>query len=208
MDKILYLLLQREAHARPISLTTSEIGRLSGMSQQSASRKLVRLEKDGYIERGRDGIKLTKKAYEEMSALYSTLKAVFEGNRLEIEGTIVKGLGEGGFYVSLPGYRKQFRKKLGFDPFPGTLNIRVEKKDEWKRQRILQDEPVIISGFRKRKRSYGDLFAYRCKLDGKSCAAIFPVRTHHGPDIIEIVCPFNAKKALGKKDGDRVKIVL
>jgi riboflavin kinase len=208
MDEILLLLLRRGAHRRPLRLTTSELGALAGMSQQNASRKLTQLEAEGYIERGNDGIRLTGKAYNELSGVYSALKAAFEGGGLEIEGRLVKGLGEGGFYVSLEGYRMQFMEKLGFRPFPGTLNVMMKDEDRWKRQRILQAEPVIISGFRDKERTYGDLFAYRCRLDGRGCAIIFPLRTHHGPDIIEIVCPFNAKKEIGKKDGDRVKVVV
>ncbi len=206
MDEILLLMLRRGAHRRPLALTTTEMGSLTGMSQQNASRKLRQLESEGYVTRERDGLSLTRKAYDELSGVYASLRTAFEGSKLEVSGTIAKGLGEGGFYVSLPGYRNQFREKLGFEPYPGTLNIRLSEDERWKRQAILQGEPVTVSGFRDKERTYGDLFAYKCRLDGKECAIIFPLRTHHGPDIIEMVCPFNAKRELGKKDGDRVKV--
>ncbi len=208
MDEILILLLRKGAHKKPLRITTGELGSLAGMSQQNASRRLAALGRSGYIERKGDGVMLSEKANDELAGLYSSLKGVFEGGRLEIEGTIVKGLGEGSFYMSLPGYRKQIKGRLDFDPYPGTLNIRLDGGQEWKRQRLLEGEPVVIPGFRDRERTYGDIFAFRCKLEGRDCAIVVPLRTHHGPDILEIICPFNAKRTLRKKDGERVKVII
>jgi riboflavin kinase len=208
MDDILLLLLRHGAHLRPLKMTTTEVGLEAGMSQQNASRKLAVLEEGGYVERGKDGIMLTKKAYEELAAAYSSMKSAFEGSPIRMNGMIVKGLGEGGYYVSMGGYRRQMKEKLGFDPYPGTLNIKIDNEDLWKKQHVLQKDPVTISGFRDGRRSYGDLFAYRCKVDGQDCVLIVPLRTHHGPQIIEVICPFNFKKRLGKKDGDIVKVVV
>jgi riboflavin kinase len=206
MDEILLLLLRKGAHLKPLRITTSEIGAQTGMSQQNASRKLLSLEGDGFIQRGKDGIRLTKRSYDELAAQYVVLKAVFEGKRLEIEGRITAGLGEGRFYVSMEGYRRQIKEKLGFDPFPGTLNIVLD--DTWKKQSLLQLEPIIISGFRDHDRTYGDLFAYPCRLGDHECAVIVPLRTHHGPEIIELISPLNLKKEFNKKDGDRVRVLV
>ncbi|MFN7991462.1 MAG: DUF120 domain-containing protein [Candidatus Micrarchaeia archaeon] len=206
MERILLLLLKMGAAAKPVRLTTSEIGTETGMSQQNASRMLVVLEAEGQIERSKDGIRLTKRAYDRLASDYAILKTAFEGGKLAIEGTITKGLGEGGYYVSMDGYRNQIKEKLGFDPFPGTLNILMD--EPWKKQQLLQLEPVIIAGFRDKERTFGDLFAYRCRLGKHECAIIVPLRTHHGPEIIEIISPIDIKKGLRKKDGDRVKVVV
>jgi len=206
MDRILVLLLRKGAHERPLRITTSELGNLAGMSQQNASRRLSYLEGEGLVERSRDGIMLTRRGRDSLSELYSELKGAFEPGGLLIEGTVVKGLGEGRFYMSLPGYRSQIEKKLGFDPFPGTLNIKIDESEAWKRKRVLDGEPIHISGFRDKERTFGNLFAYRCTLGGRECAMIFPLRTHHGPEVIEIVCPFNAKKTLGLKEGAKAAV--
>ncbi|MFH0884960.1 MAG: DUF120 domain-containing protein [Candidatus Micrarchaeota archaeon] len=206
MDEMLILLLRKGAHTKPCRLTTAELGELCGMSQQNASRKISALEEDGLVERRKDGIILTGKGNGELAGLYSSLKNVFEGAKLEFSGTIVRGLGEGSFYMSLEGYRKQIRERLGFAPFPGTLNIRLDDDERWKRQRLLENEPVIISGFKDRDRTYGELYAYRCRIEGKEGAVIVPLRTHHGPEILELICAFNAKTELGKKDGGRVRV--
>jgi len=208
MDEVLLLLLRHGAHLRPVRMTTTELGAEAGMSQQNASRTLALLEKRGYLERKENGITLTKKACGELGDAYAAMKRAFEGGRLEISGAIVRGLGEGKYYLSLDGYRRQIQKALGFIPFPGTLNLRMASGDVWKRQQLLRMEPIIISGFTDGKRTYGDLFAYRCRLEGADCAIIVPMRTHHGPEVIEVISSFDIKKKLGKKDGGKVRLTV
>jgi len=206
MDEMLILLLRKGAHAKPCRLTTAELGHLAGMSQQNASRRISALAGAGMLVRNKDGIMLTAKGYHELAGLYSSLKAVFDGGKLEFSGIIVRGLGEGSFYMSLEGYRKQIREHLGFDPFPGTLNIRLDEDERWKRQSLIESEPIIISGFKDKNRTYGELYAYRCRVEGRDGAIIVPLRTHHGQEILEIIFPFNAKAELRKKDGARVRV--
>ena len=43
-----------------------------------------------------------------------------------IRGRLVGGIGLGRHFTRLDWARRQFIDKLGIDPFPGTLNVRVE----------------------------------------------------------------------------------
>ena len=204
MDEVLLLLLRLGAHRDPVRITTSEIGAEAEMSQQNASRRLALLEEQGYIERKDGEVKITKKGMKEISEEYSILKKVFD-SKIEITGTIIEGLGEGKYYMSLKGYRNQVKEKMGFSPYPGTLNIRIGKGS---RDQILAGEPIVIKGFTNKDRTYGDIFAFPCKLEGKQAAIIVPLRTSHGPDILEVVSSFDIKEKLRKKNGDRVTVVL
>src|SRR5918912_644876 len=44
---------------------------------------------------------------------------------IDFKGTIVSGMGEGAYYMSLAGYKKQFKEKLGYEPYPGTLHVKL-----------------------------------------------------------------------------------
>jgi riboflavin kinase len=99
------------------------------------------------------------------------------------------------------------KEKLGFDPFPGTLNIKLSKRELWKKEQLLATDAIVIEGFRSKERSYGDIYAYPCTLEGNTCAVIVPLRTSHGPNIIEIVCGFDIRKRFRKKDGDIVRVI-
>jgi riboflavin kinase len=204
MDEILLLLLKHGAHKKPVKLTTAEVGAGIGTSQQTASRRIVALETEGWIKRGPGGLGLTKKSHDEVAREYAVLKSVFD-EKLEISGVVETGIGEGRYYLGLEGYKKQMKENLGFEPFPGTLNIRIN--EQWKKEQLLANEPIIISGFRKKERTYGDIYAYPCMLEKHNCAVIVPMRTSHGPEIVEIVCGFDIRKKLNKKDGDIVTVV-
>ena len=43
-----------------------------------------------------------------------------------MRGKILSGLGQSQRFLTWEGYRHQFASKLGFAPFPGTLNVLLE----------------------------------------------------------------------------------
>ena len=66
ISEIELYLLQKGAHKEPKRITTNDIAAETGVSQQTASRKLIELEKGGKIERVGAKLFLTPKAVEGM----------------------------------------------------------------------------------------------------------------------------------------------
>jgi riboflavin kinase len=118
-------------------------------------------------------------------------------------GKVVSGLGEGQGYISMDGYRSQIRKLLGFDPFPGTLNLRLESPFA-----LPEDEAIVISGFISASRSYGSCKCYPCKIGGRKCAIIRPDRSAYPPSLIEIIAPVHLRESMNLQDGDEVEVGL
>ena len=85
-------------------------------------------------------------------------------------------MGEGGYYICQPEYMEQFQKKLGFRPFEGTLNILVDKEDVSKLE-ILRNTGLLINGFERDGRTFGNVLAYKAKIRNKGCAVIAPERS-------------------------------
>ena len=114
---------------------------------------------------------------------------------MEITGTIVNGLGEGALYVKK--YNKYFLEKLGFEAFPGTLNLRVQTPFEWK-------NPILIA-----PQEQG-LFPVECKeviINNKLRGAVVrPTKTAHLKEVLEIIAPVNIKEYFNLKEVDRVRI--
>lgn len=198
-----------------IFTSSKAIGSDLGISQQTASRKLIILEKLGLIDRrvqkGGEYIKISNDGIELLKGIASILSIkVLEKtyNVITLEGKVVSGLGEGRYYMSLEGYVRQVIKKLGFKPYPGTLNIRLTDKSELMKRVVLETfPPIMIKGFSNGRRTYGDVKAYRAKVNGLEPAAlIIPVRTSHKIDIIEVIAPYYLRERLGLKDGDTVKV--
>jgi riboflavin kinase len=209
-------LLQRGAHYNFIVITTSDLGKDIKRSQQAASRHLLDLENAGYIERLRKGqtfrIKITNRGYSEIESLYSTLKSAIESIpfTIDFEGTVVSGMGEGAYYMSLEGYRKQFKEKLGFEPYPGTLNVKLIDQIFMNARREIGRYPsVFINGFSDNMRTYGWVKCYKANINKgavNSAAALVLERTHYDDSMLEIIAPICLKEAVGIQNGDRISI--
>ena len=211
----LYKLIEVGAYPDEVIFTTTELATLVGSSQQTASRHLIELEKRGLIHRvrlgRRESIKIMPAGAKHLDSMFLTLKRAFEMKKTELafEGTVFSGLGEGAYYMSQDGYRKQFAEKLGFTPYPGTFNVRVRKEDQAD-VRMLEASPfILIEGFTNGNRSFGPAKCFQGKIGDKySCALISPVRTHYEGDVVEIISGEYLRKALHAKDGDSVKVVM
>jgi len=209
----LYKLIEVGAYPDEVIFTTTELAKLLGASQQTASRHLIELEKMGLIHRvrlgRRESIKIVPAGAKHLDNMFLTLRRAFEMKKAELlfEGAVFSGLGEGAYYMSQDGYRKQFVEKLGFDPYPGTFNLRVRKEDQ-EDVRMLEASPfILIEGFTNGNRSFGPAKCFQGKVADKfPCALISPVRTHYEGDVVEIISKEYLRKALQAKDGDVVKV--
>jgi len=122
-----------------------------------------------------------------------------------LEGTVASGLGEGAYFMSMQHYKDEIKKKLGFDAFEGTLNIKTDKENIDPLKKI---NPIIIAGFEKDGKKFGGASCYTAKLNGTDGAIIIPDINKHKDDIIEFIAPVNLKSELNIKDGDKIKIEL
>ncbi|MCL7390251.1 MAG: DUF120 domain-containing protein [Thaumarchaeota archaeon] len=192
-------------------MSTSTIAQHLGTSQQSASRILIQLEQNGYIEKIIVGkttlIRLTNKGLDELKNLYIVLKSIFEKPvEIILEGRVFSGLGEGFYYISLPQYFEQIKEKVGFTPYPGTLNIQLLSKDSIENRMLLEKiADIPIDGFSNGQRTYGGAKCIRALFNGEQEAAlIFVERTHYGRDIVEVIAPVYLRGKYNLRDGDKV----
>ncbi|MBP1912497.1 DUF120 domain-containing protein [Thermococcus stetteri] len=207
MKKILMLiqLSKRNAIGKPVRVTMRELADALNTSPHTVLRILAELENEGLIERRTVG----KKTYVEilpegLNFLKKICDEILEAvSDRVIVGEVVSGLGEGAYYVKQ--YSPLIEEYLGFKPFPGTLNVKMLfPKTVF--DAVLNVRPVIIPGFVKDGRLFGDVRAYRVQVNGIEGAIVVPSRTIHPPRIAEIVAPVNLRKTLKLKDGDRVRI--
>src|SRR3972149_2541152 len=108
-------LIAQGARHNFVPITTSYLGKSINKSQQSASKHLRELEKDGFIERIMHGrkfsVKITSKGYSEMVKLSSILKSSLNSfpSFVELKGTLVSGMGEGAYYKSAFQFNKRWK---------------------------------------------------------------------------------------------------
>jgi riboflavin kinase len=212
-EKVLIYLAETGAITNSLKITTPILSRQFNTSQQSASRLLIILEKEGLIERRVVGrvsyVKLTQKGISRLLDLYLSLRLIFERPvKISMEGRVFTGYGEGSYYMSLPGYVRQMEEKLGFIPYPGTLNVSLLSKDSIENKLLLQKYAEIeISGFKDEHRTYGPVKAVHVLVnDCEHAVAVFPERTLYDSSVIELVAAENLRQKLELKDGSLIRI--
>jgi riboflavin kinase len=208
-------LAEMGAHKRTAKISTEYLAEKLGISQQTASRYLIELGRKGWIQRTitPEGslIKIDDKGTRELQKLYSNLRFVIEAAyppSVTLEGTVSTGLGEGAYYILKEHYRKQFIEKLGFDPYPGTLNLKLTSDYDLKTRTELEAYPAVeIQGFKNEDRTFGLVKCYPATIDNKvKGALISALRSHYDSSVVEIIAPVCLRKHLNLKDGNKVKV--
>jgi CTP-dependent riboflavin kinase len=127
-----------------------------------------------------------------------------------IKGRVFSGLGEGAYFTQIDWVKQQCLEKLGFIPFAGTLNLRVNEDylNITQQARLAAKIDVVppSSDFCPAK-------VIPVLIGDIKAAIIVPHAEEftddvHPVDIIEVIAPVEVKKALDIKDGDELVITL
>lgn len=124
-----------------------------------------------------------------------------------IRGIVSSGRSEGQYFVNLEEYKQQFREKLGFEPYLGTLNLRIIDRKSIKSKNNLSRIPsVVIQGFTRDGKTYGAVKCFKALINKtERCVVLIIERTHY-EDVIEVLAPVKLREKLDLKDGDLVEL--
>jgi riboflavin kinase len=203
------------ARTREVKVSCADLADRLDASTQTASRRLQALDDADYLEREHvsDGqwVAITETGERALKSEYEDYRRIFEERApLALSGVVTSGMGEGRHYISLSGYMAQFRERLGYEPFPGTLNLSLTERARRERSAIDAFEAVPIDGWEDEERTFGPATCYPAALettDGdryEGAHVIVPVRTHHDEDQIELIAPDRLRDELALEDGDEV----
>ena len=202
-----------------IEKNTTKIANQLQSSQQTISRRINSLKEKGYIvdflKNDKINLKLSDKGISVLNHVYSDLKRVLiEKEKQHYYGQVQTGLGEGKFYVQMPGYHSPFEKILHNPPFPGTLNVLLatEYLEEFY-YTLSHKFHHTIDGFESNERTYGAVKCYEIYLatNGNSknkveCLLVDIRRTSHQKDTVEVISHLNLREILHLVDGSLVRI--
>ena len=207
-------LLSKGAKHNYVTITTNALGKNIKKSQQSASKHLLELEQNQFIERiisGRNiSVKITNKGFSEMVKLSTILQKSLNSfpSHVEIKGTLISGMGEGAYYMGLKGYTKQFKSKIGYVPFPGTLNVKIVQKIHQEAiKQFVNLNGININSFSDGKRTYGWVKCFPAKINNSvDCNLILLERTHHDNSVVELISKLSLRKSAKLKEGSKISI--
>ena len=124
--------------------------------------------------------------------------------RIELSGTVFSSRGEGKKFLELPWVKRQIKQKLGFTPYPGTLNVRLSEESV-KRKKLLEKAHSIkvcpADGY-----CNGTLIkAFIGKVE---CAIVVPEVAGYPKEVLEVVAPVNLRETLQLEDGGEVTVTV
>ena len=123
---------------------------------------------------------------------------------MKLNGAIFSGGGDGKKFLELPWVKRQIREKLGFTPYPGTLNVKLNEKSV-KQRELLEMAPSMkicpVKGYCK-----GLLF--KTFLGVVECAIVLPEVAGYPKDLLEIIASVNLRNALLLEDGCEVTVTV
>ncbi len=128
-------------------------------------------------------------------------------DHLKITGKIVSGVKQGEFFTQLTWVREQCLEKLGFTPWPGTLNLEIPVDSMSLIEELRPEEGIELVP---PDSNYCSGRVFPVSIEGIPGAIVLPaedVRVH-AKNVIEIISPKMLKEALGVKDGDLVTLTI
>jgi len=140
----------------------------------------------GQFERiGRDGLTY-------MRPMYAVPPS--PGGSVKLTGTVFGGSGTCSRKLTPTLHGRGLYRQLGYQPFPGSLNLRLERPVDLGPPVV--NWPGLVRG---RSRPY---WFWPASATGVPCHAMDPAGRGHGPDSLEVVAPVKLRDALGLADGD------
>jgi riboflavin kinase len=115
-------------------------------------------------------------------------------------GTLISGSGGGRKYVELEWVKRQVKDKLGFDPYPGTLNLRLDSENVKRRVVLEKNARLRLC----RSEGYCTGLLFKAALDDLPCGVVIPQIENYPENVFEIVASENLKQELRLRDGDLV----
>jgi riboflavin kinase len=122
---------------------------------------------------------------------------------MKVSGKLFSGMNAGEEYLSKEPYQERFQEILGFKPFPGTLNLRVDEEEV---EEIREMDSERLESFEHEETEYSGMDIYRCEINGVEAAYLDLDITDYEDNVIEVIAPIGLRDLLGLEDGDDVEV--
>ena len=126
--------------------------------------------------------------------------------KLTVTGKILSGEKKGAFFTQLDWVQDQCQEKLGFKPFPGTLNLEIKPAKILPIEALLKKHGLELVP---PDSNFCTGHVYPVNIMGVGGAIVAPsedVRIHD-KNILELIAPICLKEAMDVDDGDEIMLV-
>jgi riboflavin kinase len=124
--------------------------------------------------------------------------------KIKISGTVFSGGGEGKKFLEIPWAKRQIKEKLGFAPYPGTLNIKLSPGNVKRRNLLEKAHSIKICP----AEGYCNGLLINAFIGTLECAIVLPEVAGYPKDVLEIIAAVNLREALQLEDGNEVTVTV
>ena len=122
--------------------------------------------------------------------------------KIELVGRVCNGQGEGKQFLALPWVKAQINHKLGFKPYPGTLNLRLLPDAARQRKILIENNKLEICP----SAGYCEGLLFGAWIANLKLGVIIPQVENYADDVLEVVSPLNLREKLRLSNGDQVTV--
>ncbi|EMA26991.1 DUF120 domain-containing protein [Haloarcula japonica] len=126
---------------------------------------------------------------------------------LTVSGTVTSGFGRGKEFVTMEGYADQFSELLGYEPYPGTLNLDLDSDIG---DQLTTLESIRVTEWETDTGTFGAVDCYPASLgpadDSLRLHAIVPDKTDHDTSTIELISPVRLRDRLDLVDDEPLEV--
>jgi len=123
-----------------------------------------------------------------------------------LRGTVERGKGEASGFTQIDWVRQQISERLGFELYPGTLNVRLSETRDlaaWEELRNLPGVPLEPS------LGYCAARCYPVQVEGQAAGAIvFPLVAGYPTDVVEVLAPVALREYFNLEEGAPISLAV
>ena len=130
-----------------------------------------------------------------------------------VKGVVFSDLGQGGAFIALDWAQEAIRERVGFYPFPGTLNVRARGADLTRWQEVRRNRGGIV--LPSPEPAFCNAVLFTGFLEGwesapgsrERIAVVVPEVKGYPADKLEIMAAVSLKQTRSVRDGDELTVV-
>ena len=129
-----------------------------------------------------------------------------------VTGVVFSDLGRAGAFLGIGWVRDAVRERVGFDPYPGTLNVRARGADVNRWEQVRRDGVKILlpspdPGFCNAFLFTGSIEGWESRPGSRErIAVVVPEVEEYPADKLEIIAAVSLKQTRSVRDGDELTI--
>jgi riboflavin kinase, archaea type len=129
--------------------------------------------------------------------------------QLKVRGKVFSGMGKGRYYVGHPEYQKRFAQFLGYAPYPGTLNVKLEDPRMTQALGELRSAGGIkVPSFTLDGESFSSLTCFGGELRGERVTLLFIDVTYYNETVAELISQTYLRGRFRLRDGEEIEFTV